>query len=68
MRANAKINIRNTLGHTALRMATQRGLTSIAKLLLLSGADTGTPDNVGVTALMEAAQNNRLGMCRLLLL
>lgn len=57
LKRKAKVDARGPLGRTALMSAALHGHTTIAKTLLVAGADVNLIDHHGTTALMEAARS-----------
>lgn len=61
------INSRDSIGLTPLHICCKRGMCKEVELLLMTGADPNTLNNLGVTALMSAAGAvNGLALCQLL--
>jgi serine/threonine-protein phosphatase 6 regulatory ankyrin repeat subunit B len=65
--ADAKVDIPEEDGNTALLMACQNGHTEIARALIDRGADFNLENHKGVTALHKAVFNQKLDIVQLLL-
>ncbi|WP_436484675.1 ankyrin repeat domain-containing protein [Chitinophaga sp. ARDCPP14] len=66
-RSSVDINIKDSVGFTALATAVALNHYDVVKLLLENGADPNIPDYKGNTTLHHAAENNLLDIAVLLL-
>ena len=67
IKANAKLNVPDTLGDTPLHLAAEQNQTEAAKLLLDVGAAVDPQNKNGLTPLMIAASHGNLELVRALL-
>ncbi|KNG85819.1 ankyrin repeat protein [Aspergillus nomiae NRRL 13137] len=67
LQRNARLNVTDKSGSTALHLAASRGHCEVLKLLLLEGIDTEAPNSRGRTALWLAAENGQLEAANILI-
>jgi ankyrin repeat protein len=67
LRRGVDVNEKDDMGWTALRQASVRGYTDMARLLLDNGADVNQKGRSGATALMDASWRGHVVTARLLI-
>ena len=59
LEAKADVNVKDSIGTTALCSATEKGHVAVVKLLLKAKADVNMKNNYGETALYNAAEKGQ---------